>query len=280
MQCDSEEKTCDKIVTVLHSAHQRRVRRLPFDEHAQILKLNEQQKNETDCFCPKDWSWVRSVAGTYVNDIGLVREESAVSSWIVYVVPRIHSRFSTATGQRPPKRFLSAKELKDTYPDEAVTDKGNGEYCFRGDRFVEGFLLLSVTDGTMITSASPDTNEAIFFTYMSNAEKIFNEPFLRVNDRILIKTGEYQGLIGNVESLNDVVCHVRTNSSQQEIGRINVFRTQITRIFEIGDTVQLKLGPFKGTFGIICSKDEALLCVYARSDEILVSKIPYGFHRY
>lgn len=280
VQSDSEEKTWDKIVTVLHTANHVRVRRLPFDEHSEILKLSEQQQNETDTFSPKNWSWVRFTAGTYVNDIGLVHEQSGASSWIVFVVPRIHSRFSIATSQRPPKRFLSTKQLKDAFPDDAILDKGNGEYSFRGDHFVEGFLLVNVTDPTTITSASPDIDEAIFFTYMSNAEKFFNDPFLRINDRVLIQTGEYQGLTGNIESFNDFACQVRTDCSQQGIRRVNIPRTQITRIFEIGDAVELKLGLFKGTYGIVCSQTDGVLCIYARSDEILVSKIRYNFSRY
>lgn len=247
-------------------------------------------------------NWVTVQHGLYKNDLAVIRHVLEGDGLGLAVVPRIGIN-TPSRSTRPEKKLAFADVLERQYPNNQVIRISENAFSFRGERYVDHLRMLTVPGLHSVKKASPTLEDVFYFAHTDLGELELIEPFLRRFDVVVVTQGQYQSMAGTVSSIDDEFCvlaqscrvdkFVRASVEQgnrkalqclvsrsqvrhiqdtsPDLPEITVSRKEIRRLLSMGDHVVVKVGPRKGTKGIIMSIDNKSISLYVSDSNDFVS---------
>lgn len=234
--------------------------------------------------------WVQFRSGLHRKDVGLVvSEPNSLNTVVVKVVPRINTEGDLAAEgrkrrrqpntskdlkRRPPQRLYDAGTLRQIFGRDSVKELNKG---FRFNRWTftsDGFRLIKLPVRQLV-EYHPFVDEISSFT-----EKIVNgdvqehpipsftiPSFVEVGDRVSVIKGENEGASGVVARLEEdgdvsITVDIATGatsgeaSEEMEAVQISCELKCIRRVFEVGQSVEVRVGHLKDTGGLVIGVNE------------------------
>lgn len=215
--------------------------------------------------------WVRVKYGPYHHNIGLVKDELCdgngdIDRYSILVVPRLHFQFNSETGAMEPLQVSGKKKLPSRLLGLADVQKRAGilnvhgseeEFTTFGERIWHSLHVITKPKSECSLVSCPSAYELEHFTSVRiNTLAATNRAFLCPRDRVKVVRGTFQGRTGLVDSLDAQMVNVLLNAESQspaESDRCMIGFDDVERVFEIGDLVEIMLGPHSGKSGMIVS---------------------------
>jgi hypothetical protein len=208
--------------------------------------------------------WVRCLAGRYRDDVGYVYETDISSQWkvVVVFVPRIpQSGGKRKRDGRPTPRLWTAAELTQQYGNRKVKVLGRNKFFFGGSMYEDGLVLEHIPLSYLrVLVNSPHTITPFMQSAMIRSHppfyprlKFFVQDTIQVGDRILVVSGEHNGIIGRIKMVQDHIADVVTESPEQHSGLIiRVTLRDLIPHFLPGDNVKDR---WSESFGMVIATD-------------------------
>jgi transcription elongation factor SPT5 len=158
--------------------------------------------------------------------------------------------------------------VKEKYGDKSV-ERRNWVYIFRRDLYAYGFLEVETEDGYVPQDATPTCDELSLFekhprippSAIKKAYDITSSLVLQHGDRVLISTGEFQGLSGVIISVDASYANVDIPlRGMTTMIECNHLRKDI----RVGDQVKVLTGPNTNFTGWVVSVEGGELVLYNR----------------
>lgn len=208
--------------------------------------------------------WVRCMAGLYRDDVGYVYESDVANRWdaVVVFVPRIpQPGGKRKRGGRPAQRLWTAAELAQQYGRKKVKVLGPNKFVFRRSVYEDGLVMEPIPlsylrvsehsnqDVTLFVQSAMIRSHPLFYPCL----KRFVQDSTQVGDRVLVVSGEYAGVIGRAEKIQDGVADVVTHAPEQHPGLTIcvALRDLIPHVLP-GDNVK---GRWSNSFGMVVAVD-------------------------
>ncbi|KAH9047109.1 hypothetical protein EDB84DRAFT_1435148, partial [Lactarius hengduanensis] len=200
--------------------------------------------------------WVRCIAGRYRDDVGYLYESdiSIQGDVVVIFVPRIpQSGGKRKRGGRPAPQVWTIAELAQQY--------GQRKFAFRGSVYEDGLVMEHIPSSYLrVLGYSPQNITPFVQSAMVRSHppfypclKRFVQDSTQVGDRMLVVSGEYAGIIGRTERIQDNVADVVTQSPEQHSGLIiRVALRDLIPYFLPGDNVKNR---WSNSFGMVVAID-------------------------
>jgi transcription elongation factor SPT5 len=196
--------------------------------------------------------WVCCLAGKYRGDVGYVCESIfPMYEWcaLVAFVPRIpQSGGKRKRDRRPAPRVWTTEELIQQYGERRVKILGSGQLRFRGCLYQDGlaFELVPLTLLRVLQRSPRDITPFLqsgrIRTLPAFAASLqhFAQDSIQVGDRILVVSGEHNGIIGRIRDIRDDVADVVTQIPEKHSGLIIcVTLRDLIPYFLAGDYVKI-----------------------------------------
>ncbi|KAI9437392.1 hypothetical protein F5148DRAFT_1154378 [Russula earlei] len=176
--------------------------------------------------------WVRCLAGRYHDDIGHICESSVpMNQWyaVVAFVPRIPQPGGKRKRDgRPSPQAWTAGELTQQYGENRVKVLGPGQFGFKGYR-VQGLPAFAAS------------------------LRCFAQDSVQIGNRILVISGKYAGIIGQIRDIQNNVADVVTQIPKQDSGLIiSITLWELVPYFLAGDYVKIH---WLDCFGMVITMD-------------------------
>ncbi|KAH9016003.1 hypothetical protein EDB85DRAFT_1898417 [Lactarius pseudohatsudake] len=196
--------------------------------------------------------WVRCIAGRYRDDVGYLYESdiSIQGDVVVIFVPRIpQSGGKRKRDGRPAPQVWTIAELAQQYGQRKVKVLGPNKFVFRGSVYEDGLVMEHIPSSYLrVLGYSPQN-----ITPFVQSAMRFVQDSTQVGDRILVVSGEYAGIIGRTERIQDNVADVVTQSPEQHSGLIiHVALRDLIPYFLPGDNVKNR---WTDSFGMVVAID-------------------------
>src|SRR6266702_4632994 len=169
--------------------------------------------------------WVRCIAGQYRDDVGYVYQSNVSESnqWevIVVFVPRIpQSGGKRKRDGRPAPQLWTAAELAQQHGHRKVKVLRPNKFVFRGSVYEDGLVMQPIPLTYLrVLERSPQNITSFVQSAIMRSHppfypclKRFAQDSTQVGDRVLVVSGEYAGIVGHTESIQDNVMDVVTQS--------------------------------------------------------------------
>ncbi|KAI9430618.1 hypothetical protein H4582DRAFT_2063633 [Lactarius indigo] len=208
--------------------------------------------------------WVRCIAGRYRDDVGYLYESdiSIQGDVVVIFVPRIPQSGSKRKrdGRLAPQVWTVA-ELVHQYGQRKVKVLGPNKFVFRGSVYEDGLAMERIPSSYLrVLGKSPQNITPFVQSAMVRSHppfypclKRFVQDSTQVGDRMLVTSGEYVGIIGRTERIQDNVADVVTQSPEQHSGLIiRVALRDLIPHFLPGDSVKSR---WSDSFGMVVAID-------------------------
>lgn len=225
-----------------------------------LLEHSQMRREFTDRY--RAQTWVKIRYGVFAGDIGYVQNGSEDSDMLrVLVVPRFsedgrkHKVSGTRKGRGPQMLFQPDMFSGNS---ERVVQPGSQPGSWLIDNEEEylstGLRVLKVTGIHYVKSYRPSAEELQLFTIAKvDTLRETNEAFLRQRDRVKIVKGGFKGCEGLLLSKEQENVRVRISMTNgiEEGEEMLVGITDVTRCFEVGSNIVIRLGSGIGRRGMI-----------------------------
>ena len=263
--------------------------------------------------------FVRVKRGQYDGDLAIIQNfDDDFKKCLVKLVPRLYSgstfdddpadntpgaklrsyhekvREMKAKNIRPPQKFFDPAEFPDCQKD--MSTRGNKAYRYKGKLYEDGLLSNRFPTGnlqldnvvptyeevTMFQKAEP--NKELREELMERAKFTINESkkFLKnleKDDKVKIISGDLKGLTGNVMEFSDNGVKVMPNFDLVS-EPIYFMPSEIVKMFEIGEHVEILAGKHKGLTGSVIKLDDNVCHIISEDNkeemQVLVSDVKYS----
>jgi transcription elongation factor SPT5 len=242
VESPSEQKL-KKALENLSCVRSQHITRVPLEECTALLDFRVQTLSV------KVGDWVKPRIGLYKNDLGIVtyidREDICVS-----LVPRINYDKKRTRRNRPhPSLFDKALATQIHGPDSVVTR--NNVHFFRNNTYNNGFLEKTYWLPQLIQEIFyPEDHEVPQFSTFPHTRARFPPSerlrYFQPGDNVDILSGELSGFRGTISAINENDLSVSTASLETDI---ILSPGDVTKVFQIGDVVEVRNGPEKGRKG-------------------------------
>ncbi|KAG6905262.1 hypothetical protein DXG01_003808 [Tephrocybe rancida] len=224
---------------------------------------------EKNTFAPRSPSWVRLSTSLYKGDLAFVKGYSHAGADLL-VVPRLKPPAPGATAGEKRKRSKEkdrAKRNCPTRPDPALFDAQIVAAAWgsqAGKTYMDGLQCL-VTDQFYRKEAIPTPSEFEFFRlsqvippeFIKHTTNVMASRCLEIGDSVKVVAREAQGAVRKV--LNIHYTQASVHIPRDDI-QLFVSVDYLSRNIEIGDTVKVEIGEYKGISGlVIASKDDDIM---------------------
>lgn len=214
-----------------------------------------------------DWMQIRR--GRYRGDIARVREVTEGTDILTLaVVPRL---IPTANGTRPKAEPFDADAISVAFPRDDVDflspNRPYKKYKFQGRLFVDGLLLLRVPSLHYAKKKIPPIADLGWFakTEDSFGPLDAGEPFLKFGDRVRVDRGELKGLQGTAVEMRKGLVRIVGLTGLTDFflpEQLTVPELDISRVFEVGQSVRMMVGPDKGRVGLLTSIEDIVVSLF------------------
>ena len=221
----------------------RHITRVPLEECTALLDFRVQTLSV------KVGDWVKPRIGLYKNDLGIVtdidREDICVS-----LVPRINYDKKRTRRNRPHPSLFDEALARQIHGHDSVVTR-NGLHLFRNNVYKSGFLEKTYWLPQLIQEIFyPEDHEVPQFSTYSHIRARFPPSerlrYFQPGDNVNIISGELSGFRGTISTINENDLSVSTASLETDI---ILSPGDVTKVFEIGDVVEVRNGPEKGRKG-------------------------------
>ena len=208
--------------------------------------------------------WVRCLAGRYRDDVGYVYKTDISSQWkvVVVFVPRIpQSGGKRKRDGRLTPRVWTAEEVIQQYGNRKVKVLGPNKFIFGGSTYEDGLAMehtplsyLCVLEHSP-QNILPFVQAAVIRDHPAFYPRLrrFVQDSTQVGDRILVISGEQTGIVGRIETIEDYIADVVTESPEQHSGLIiRVALRDLIPHFLPGDNVKDR---WSDSFGMVITID-------------------------
>ena len=248
--------------------------------------------------------FVRLKKGLYAGDLAMVvGSDESYRRIKIKMVPRLYSgsyndEVTEQEGEgekmRPPKRFFNYDEFPSAKP--AGRDPHIQVYSYDGNRFENGLLIKTMWLKNLETkNVIPTLEETETFRraentkegreeVMDRAKRAIEESkkhvkHLEKGDKVQIVQGDLKGLTGLVTEVNED--HVKVLPDVDLMNEpVQYMPNELTKVFEIGDHVEILSGKFKGVSGSIIQLRENVAHIISEDNkdemQVLLSDIKYS----
>ncbi|KLO04909.1 hypothetical protein SCHPADRAFT_896685 [Schizopora paradoxa] len=261
---------------------------VPVEERLVLISSHRQK------VLPTVGSWVEVKFGLHAGDHGVLESIDDQSSLACVRVParvpdpnrrkRSHGSFLP---RRPPPKLFTHDEAVSRFGRHAISDFN--PFTFRGLRYTcDGFRLLSISPYSIRPSRPRLDDIALFLEVAAERLRIENHDdgyvpteleifrragipiaslaipsFLKENDRVKFCIGALAGSYGRViDTPVFQVAHVEVDTIHTETARVNSLPIvaedvkNLTRVYQVGDSVVVRVGVFEGRCGFVQFADE------------------------
>ena len=259
------------------------IKLLPLKEVPKVLKADPRK----DIIINPN-TFVRIKRGLYAGDLGLVQiVDDDTNTAIVRVMPRIDSSKDDQKVRPPAKLFEP-----EAYPNAQTIisrNVNNRVYTYKNQRFVNGLLEKRFPiDNLDKTNVLPNYQEVKVFTDAEPSEKIKGhimknlansideskrlQKSLEKGDKVKVISGDLINLIGVVLEVNEDFVKVDFSDSGYFNEPINFKPSELMKVFEVGQHVEVTTGNYKGLTGTIIKIDgnRVYLITEDNKDEVVV----------
>lgn len=236
---------------------------IPYDERGHCLQP------DIPAYSLKEGDWVRVFkGGHYYGDIGVVSETTPSRDKFggivqVLLVPRI--RISGDRTSRPSQALFDDDKIKDFYGSHSVRNR-NALRQFRSRWYNHGFLQFELTSDLLTPERHPHLADISLFAdsvypiVHTAYDRVRRQQRVRRNDRVLVKSGELQGVVGHIVDIDALeIVTVRPVDNEQEV---DIPMDDIERFFKVGDHVKILDGQHSEVMGFVVSIRDNIAEVY------------------
>ena len=205
--------------------------------------------------------WVRLIQGKYAGDLAWSDPTSTSTEWMLWLVPRLEIPPSKKRGKGPiPARALSFDFLKEKGQEPIL--QSAGLYSWNGHVFRNGlmqyraplsnirFPLITTRDEVLAFRGSFITKDD--YDLITRRCSSFD---FEVGMRVLVDSGEQQGLVGFIQDLNEDYATLRVWQKPGHSHSVSIPLQQLQRVWKLGDEVRVKGGPDAGAVGRVLAID-------------------------
>lgn len=233
-------------------------------------------------------TFVRIKRGLYTGDLGLVTHvDDDTNTAIVRVVPRLENSRDDQKVKPPAKLFDP-----EAYPNAqnlAGRNMNSRTFMYKNQRFVNGLLEKKFPlDNLDKSNLLPSYEEVKVFRDAEPSERVKNlimrtlansideskrlQKSLEKGDKVKVISGDLFNLIGVVLEVNEDFVKVDFSDSGFFNEPINFKPSELIKVFEVGNHVEVTTGNYKGLNGMIMKIDENRVHLFTEDnkDEVIV----------
>lgn len=289
----------------IKSLNMNTVRIIPVKEVTQVFSPDPTKQPSLEI-----GQFVRMKKGIYAGDLAMVVDfdEGGYRRVKVKLVPRLNSgkreeyedmnkenNGKSKKKMRPPKRFFNP----DDFPEAKALDskrRGNQVWAYENKRFENGLMVKTLWLKNLETKNVVPTLEEVEMFKRSEPSKELREKILEKakktieeskkfvrnlekGDKVKIIQGDLKGLTGTVTEVSNGQVKVLPDVDMLN-EPVLYMPNEITKIFKVGDHVQILSGRFKGNTGNIIKVDENVAHIISEDNkeeiQVLINDIKFS----
>lgn len=259
------------------------IKLLPLKEVPKVLKADPRKDINVE---PN--TFIRIKRGLYGGDLGLIQiVDDDTNTAIVRVIPRIENS-KDEQKIKPPAKLFDSESYPGAQPLASRNINGRA-YSYKNQRFVNGLLEKRFPlDNLDKTNVLPSYEEVKVFRDAEPSDKIKNiimktlansideskrlQKSLEKGDKVKVISGDLINLVGVVLEVNEDFVKVDFTDSGYFNEPINFKPSELMKVFEVGQHVEVTVGNYKGVTGTIIKIDEnrVHLITEDNKDEVIV----------
>ncbi|KAF5320862.1 hypothetical protein D9619_000113 [Psilocybe cf. subviscida] len=225
-------------------------------------------ETERNAYHAQTWRSYRGPLKVYRGDTGLVVSHGVPPSLMLALLPRLNTQETTVTGARAAQDLRNCAFMQAAFPSN-VRPNTDDTFVWKGKVFTtDGLLLLPLLATAIGPETLPAREELELFsqttslaraTYVSTTRSL-SRRCVKPGKRVKIVLGEYIGLVGIVNHVQDLVANVWLES-ESYLAEIPLECLKMH--FLVGDQVKIMSGaPWKNAIGWVIDIQENIVTVY------------------
>jgi transcription elongation factor SPT5 len=270
---DSVNDALHGVAGVIRSPLGPRIDLVPLEDRIPLLKMSG---SISDTIKPGAFARLKD-RSLYHNDLAVIKEFDPTTLVVrVLLAPRIQIGPDTKRklDARPPPALFDPKVVKKAHGDDSVKQQ-NQVWRFKDTIYYNGLVEKDVPFYQLSDRGpKPKPSEIDLFLQSRDPSVLASihtsGVLLHTQDRIRVIAGTFQGLVGH---LLDIGAKTVTIQSDAEFGRQEVYLSEVCRLFQLGDVVDVLYGEKRGAVGYIVDLDGASAVIYVRDTVALDGKV-------